>query len=104
MLSLQQAKEKLFKVSNLQTVRSKAKRLYGLRATIEVAQDGKHKYIFKIPSLHITRRFGDIHYEDFTKHKDPVRRQHYLERATKIPGSWKQDKYSKNNLSIHLLW
>jgi hypothetical protein len=43
-------------------------------------------------------------YEDYTKHKDPVRRQAYLKRATKIKGDWKDNKYSPNNLSINILW
>jgi hypothetical protein len=48
--------------------------------------------------------FGQMGYEDFTKHKDPERRQRYLDRATKIEGKWKSNKYSPNNLAIHILW
>ena len=48
--------------------------------------------------------FGQIGYEDFTKHKDLKRRDAYLKRATKIKGNWKSDKYSPNNLSINILW
>ena len=32
------------------------------------------------------------------------RRKAYLSRATNIKGNWKQDKYSKNNLAIKILW
>ena len=48
--------------------------------------------------------FGQLGYEDFTKHKDNERRDRYLKRATHIKGNWKNDKYSPNNLSIHILW
>jgi hypothetical protein len=48
--------------------------------------------------------FGAYGMEDYTKHKDPVRRERYLKRATKIKGHWKDDKYSANNLSLYLLW
>ena len=48
--------------------------------------------------------FGQMGYEDFTKHKDLKRRDAYLKRATKIKGNWKSDKYSPNNLSINILW
>lgn len=48
--------------------------------------------------------FGQMFYEDFTKHNDEKRRQDYLARATKIKGDWKDDKYSPNNLAIKLLW
>jgi hypothetical protein len=42
--------------------------------------------------------------EDYTKHKDPVRLKSYLARAMGIKGDWKKNKYSPNNLSVHLLW
>lgn len=48
--------------------------------------------------------FGDSRYEDFTKHQDKERLKRYLDRATKIKGNWKKDKYSPNNLAINLLW
>ena len=48
--------------------------------------------------------FGQMGYEDFTKHKDPIRRERYLQRATKIKGDWAENPYSPNNLSIHILW
>jgi hypothetical protein len=48
--------------------------------------------------------FGAFGMEDYTKHQDEKRRSNYLARATKIKGDWKNDKYSPNNLSIHLLW
>jgi hypothetical protein len=43
-------------------------------------------------------------YEDFTKHKDEKRRENYLKRTANIRGKWKDDPYSKNNLSRCLLW
>ena len=48
--------------------------------------------------------FGDSRFEDYTKHQDNERRKRYLDRATKIKGNWKQDKYSPNLLSQNLLW
>ena len=48
--------------------------------------------------------FGNINYQDFTRHADETRRNSYISRATKIKGDWKNNKYSPNNLSIHLLW
>jgi hypothetical protein len=45
-------------------------------------------------SLETTKmvHFGDIGFEDYTKHKDQERREAYLARATKIEGSWIFDK------------
>jgi len=48
--------------------------------------------------------FGQIGYEDYTKHNDNERKKAYLARATKIKGNWKDDPYSPNSLSINLLW
>ncbi len=48
--------------------------------------------------------FGQMGYEDFTKHKDLKRKEAYLQRATKIKGGWKKDPYSANNLAINILW
>lgn len=48
--------------------------------------------------------FGDIRYSDFTKHNNLERREAYLRRATNLNGHWRDNKYSPNNLSIHLLW
>ena len=43
-------------------------------------------------------------FQDFTRHKEPQRRKNYLKRSKKIRGDWKRNKYSPNNLSIHVLW
>jgi hypothetical protein len=48
--------------------------------------------------------FGQMGYEDFTKHKDKLRRKNYLTRSKKIKGDWENNKYSPNNLSRNILW
>ena len=48
--------------------------------------------------------FGQLGYEDFTKHKNKTRRKNYLTRSKRIRGNWQSNKYSPNNLSIHILW
>jgi len=48
--------------------------------------------------------FGQKGYDDFTKHQNEQRRLAYLNRATKIKGDWRSDKYSPNNLAINVLW
>ncbi len=48
--------------------------------------------------------FGDKRYEDFTQHKNKDRTQNYLKRSSNIKGNWKNNKYSPNNLSMHILW
>lgn len=48
--------------------------------------------------------FGEMGYEDFTKHQDEKRRQNYLKRTANMKGNWKDDKYSANNLARNILW
>ena len=48
--------------------------------------------------------FGNIHYEDFTKHNNQKRRDNYLKRTANIKGNWKSNIFSPNNLSRYLLW
>ncbi len=48
--------------------------------------------------------FGQLGYEDFTKHHDKTRRKNYLTRTAKMRGKWKSNPYSANNLSRHILW
>ena len=48
--------------------------------------------------------FGEMGYEDFTKHQDDKRRQNYLKRTANMKGNWKDDKYSANNLARNILW
>jgi hypothetical protein len=51
-----------------------------------------------------TVHFGQMGYEDYTKHHNKNRRRNYLNRSKKIRGNWKFDPYSPNNLAIHILW
>tara|TARA_R100000951_G_scaffold52076_1_gene43832 strand:- start:3226 stop:3546 length:321 start_codon:yes stop_codon:yes gene_type:complete len=48
--------------------------------------------------------FGALPYEDYTKHRNKIRRKSYLSRATNIRGDWWKNKYSPNCLAINILW
>ena len=56
------------------------------------------------PNLNKWIHFGNLNFEDYTRHGNINRRYRYLKRATNIKGNWKDNKYSPNNLAIHLLW
>jgi len=62
--------------------------------------DKKYMLIIDDKPIH----FGQMGYEDFTKHQDAIRRDRYLKRANNIKGKWKDNKFSPNNLAINLLW
>jgi hypothetical protein len=89
-------------VSNPIIVRAKFKKYKGTDdAILELSEkpDKKYKVIIGNRTIH----FGST-MQDYTKHKDKHRRASYLARANGIRGEWKDDKYSPNNLAIHLLW
>jgi uncharacterized radical SAM superfamily Fe-S cluster-containing enzyme len=48
--------------------------------------------------------FGALGMDDYTVHRDEVRRESYDKRSKNIKGDWKNNKYSPNNLSRRILW
>ena len=87
---------------------------------VEKAQENAKRYLGKDAILYRSTRknkkfmvhnkvnqfvhFGTMGYEDYTYHQDKIRQKNYLTRATHLRGDWKSNKYSPNNLSIHILW
>jgi hypothetical protein len=94
----------LSKYSNFQKVQDNA--IDYLGDDVVVFTSPKNDKKFRVYNPHTDKwvDFGQMGYEDYTKHQDEARRKSYLARATKIKGNWKEDKYSANNLAIHLLW
>ena len=89
------------KVSDINIVNKLSKSIY--KKSVEPSSRKNKKYmILNDDNKYI--HFGDSRYQDYTKHNDLERRKRYLDRATKIKGNWKKDKYSPNNLAINLLW
>jgi hypothetical protein len=70
-------------------------------AKLELSEKKDKKYMVKVDGK--TIHFGST-MEDFTKHKDTTRQKSYLARSGGLPGNWKSNKYSANNLSRSLLW
>ena len=62
------------------------------------------KFMVLNPESNKYIHFGEKNASDFTIHRDKDRQKAYLARATAIRGSWKDNKYSPNNLSINILW
>jgi hypothetical protein len=90
--------------SNPKQVMKNAKKYLGKDVAIELSNKKDKKYMVYNPNTKKWVHFGQIGYEDFTKHKDPKRRENYLTRTANMKGDWKDDKYSPNNLSRNLLW
>jgi hypothetical protein len=96
--------KKLFKYSNPKQAQKMAYRYLGKTAKLYPANNPQKKYKIYDPKNEIWVNFGQIGYEDFTKHKDKTRRKNYLTRTKFMRGNWKSNPYSANNLSREILW
>jgi hypothetical protein len=94
----------LKRYSNYLKVFQNAKKYYGDDVLINISSRKDKKYQIWNPVKSKWVHFGQMGYEDFTKHNDNIRRENYLRRSENIKGSWKDDLYSPNELSRILLW
>lgn len=97
--------EQLLKISNPKEVIKKAQQYFN-NPDIKVYLSNKKnkKYAIYDPINKKLVHFGQMGFEDYTMHKDDKRRQNYLLRASHIKGEWKNNPYSANNMSMHILW
>jgi N-acetylneuraminic acid mutarotase len=96
--------KKLRKYSNPAQAQKMAYKYLGKTAKLYPANNPNKKYKIYDPKHDKWVNFGQIGYEDFTKHKDTTRRKNYLTRTKGIRGDWKRNPYSANNLSRNILW
>ena len=96
-------------VEYLKEARAKAKHFGLAYKHLGFSDDDKHKLQIPNESGSVVR-FGSVGLGDHILYKlsgEPTADNHqkrYLARATKIKGDWKKDRYSPNNLAIHILW
>ena len=91
-------------VSNTDEALANTKKYLGKNAALYPSEISKYKYKVFNPNTNKFVYFGSMLYEDYLKHGDEIRKKNYLLRSGNIKGNWKDDKYSKNNLSRHILW
>ena len=96
--------DELSQFSTFQTAQDKAEAYLGEDAVLFASPKKDKKYRIYNPVKCKWVDFGQMGYEDFTKHQNETRRYNYLNRARNIKGNWAKDKYSPNNLAIHILW
>ena len=90
--------------SNPRTAQRMARKYLGKTAKIYPANNPEKKYKIFDPKNNKWINFGQMGYEDYTKHHDKKRRNNYLTRTKYMRGDWKRNPYSANNLSRHILW
>jgi hypothetical protein len=90
--------------SNPAKAQSRAYAYLGKTAKLYPSDKREKKYKIFDPKNDRWVHFGQMGYQDYTRHKDKKRRASYLSRSRKIRGDWKRNPYSPNNLAIHILW
>ena len=96
--------KRLNKYSDPKQAQKMAYRYLGKTAKIYPSQNKDKKYRIYDTKNNKWVNFGQIGYEDYTRHHNKTRRRNYLNRSKYIRGDWKQNKYSANNLSRNILW
>jgi len=96
--------DELLKYSNPEEVYDKAREIFGPKTFLSVSSRQNKKYMIYDPYTDKFIHFGQMGYEDFTKHLDKNKRNNYLTRTANMRGNWKDNPYSPNNLSRNLLW
>lgn len=94
----------LSEYSNIKEAQRNAYKYLGKSAVLLPSTRKDKKYMIQDQNTGRIVHFGQLGYEDFTKHKDEQRRQRYLNRATNMRGEWRDNPYSPNNLAINILW
>ena len=91
-------------VSNPDKALTNTKKYLGKNTPLYPSEKSKYKYKVFNPNTNKFVYFGSMLYEDYLKHGDEIRKKNFLLRSGNIKGNWKDDKYSKNNLSRNILW
>lgn len=93
----------------LKTARAAAKANGYDQRALEFSDDGKTKLMIYDDKGKV-HRFGRVGYGDFIiwshmdKKKAQQKRNTFHKSHSKLPGDWKADKYSPNNLALSILW
>ena len=96
--------KQLMSVSDPSIVKLNLKKYLGSTYDLYISDKLNKKYCIFDISTNQFIHFGDLRYQDFSKHHDIERRERYLKRALNMKGDWKNNKKSPNNLAINLLW
>ena len=97
-------KKIIYKYSSPIQAQKMATKYLGKTAKLYPANNPVKKYRICDPISKKWVNFGQLGYEDYTRHKDKTRRHNYLTRTAGMRGNWKSNKYSANNLSRKITW
>ena len=97
-------KKIIYKYSSPIQAQKMATKYLGKTAKLYPANNPVKKYMICDPVSKKWVNFGQLGYEDYTRHKDKTRRHNYLTRSAGMRGDWKKNKFSANQLSRRVLW
>ena len=97
-------KKIIYKYSSPIQAQKMATKYLGKTAKLYPANNPVKKYRICDPVSKKWINFGQLGYEDYTRHKNKTRRHNYLTRSAGMSGNWKKNKFSANNLSRRVLW
>ena len=97
-------RKEILKWSDPEEAQRKAFEFLGPDAILYLSEKKNKKYKIFDPINNKFVHFGQMMYEDYTKHQNDQRRYNYRRRAKNMLGNWRNNPYSANNLSIHILW
>ena len=96
--------KRIYLYSSPRKAQRMAYKYLGKTAKLYPASNPAKKYMIYDPKNNKWVNFGQMGYEDYTKHRDKTRRKNYLTRTKGMLGDWKNNKYSANRLSRSILW
>lgn len=94
----------IWEYSNPIDAQKKAFKYLGENGNIYRSVKKDKKYVIYNPIKDEWVNFGQMGYQDLTKHRDKDKMRRYRARAENMKGEWRDDPYSANNLSINILW
>jgi hypothetical protein len=94
-------KKNIYKYSNPKIVFELAKEIYGDDIDIRISGKADKKYMILNPETNKWVHFGQMGYEDYTKHQDEERKDKFLKRNK---GWANKPIFSPAFLSYNLLW
>lgn len=89
------------KVSNVYEVVKKARQLYGNDVKIGLSSRKNNKFMIFNPISNQFIHFGNLNYEDYTKHQDEDRRKRFQIRNHNFASA---PKYSARYMAYYILW
>ena len=96
--------QQLITVSNPEIVQKNLNKYFGIPTPLYISNRKNKKYQILNTTNNKWVHFGSLMHKDYTFTRDKTKQKSYLARSSALPGKWRDDKYSPNNISRSVLW